>query len=201
MPLLPFSLFARCAVMLLAAGLLVACAGVPLSTMGYLATRGGQALEGDPAGFAVAIQHDARMPLAAEAAPELQIRIAPKEAGAFPVIDERMRMRQVALEPVALGLPAADSGMRWRVYVLKPEQVERMRAVQLEFRTRREAPGGKAGGSLSIGVGIESLASGANPPDGLRLESWLRLLREDGFRKLWSGSVGDLHAAARARQP
>lgn len=196
-----FLLLARRVLMGCVASLVVACAGVPLSTMGYLASRGGQALEGDPAGFSVAIQHDLRMPLAVDAAPELQIRIAPKEAGAFPVVEERMRMRPVVLEPLALGLPAAEPGMRWRVYALKPEQIERMRAVQAEFRARREAAGGKgAGGSLSIGVGMESLAAGSGVPDALRLESWLRLLREDGFRKLWSGSLGDLRAAARSRQ-
>ena len=192
---------ARLSALLVASCLFIGgCSGVPIKTMAYFANIGPRLMDADPAALSVAILHDNRLPLSPDAAPELQIRIEPRVAGAFPAVDEKMRMQPSSLSPPRAGLPTAASGLQWRLYVLSPAQAERVARIQADFLAlKAKAAEKNSGGSLSIGVGMAGLVpcAGAERYDSLALESWMRMSIADGFIKIWAGRMGTLRAAAK----
>ena len=81
------------AISALAAALLGACSGVPLTSIPRLLRLSSQLLDANPAEFRVAIQLDARMAPAPDGVPVMEVMIEPAVPGAFEVINKKLPMR------------------------------------------------------------------------------------------------------------
>ena len=82
----------RAAAAALAACLLAACAGIPLTSLPQLMRLQGKVLETPPDEVMLANQVDARLVPRAGAVPKLKIAMTPKEPGAFVPVDENLPM-------------------------------------------------------------------------------------------------------------
>lgn len=180
---------------LAACAALGACTGVPMRSIPKLMQLNQQLLEANPAEFSVALQVDARMVPPPGAVPKLQIKIAPKEAGAFEVIDKKLPMQLAVSSTAALGLDAPAKDRRWLIYSLPPATQAELKQIQDFMKTVRAGPQPK-GGSLSVGVEQESLASKDPALANTRWETWLQTNRRDGFFEVWSGTPAQLQKMA-----
>lgn len=179
--------------------LLAACAGVPMSTIARLVSSPeARLLESDPAELAFAVLLDKRM-ASPSSAPVLEITAAPRVAGGFVPVDEKLPMQRLNVAATALGLPRAGDDQQWFVYVLPESGRLRMRQLQAGFKQLRQsskADGGK-GGTLSIGVKFEGLANTPSELAKTRLETWMRTGLDEGFLKMWAGSHAEMQAGLR----
>ncbi len=171
---------------------LVACGGIPLRSLPRLVKLQSEMLEANPAEFMVAIQADMRMVPPADASPILQIAIRPAEAGAFEVIDRKLPMRFTVTSANSLGLAPPPSNRRWLIYSLTPDSQAELARIQEFFKRRQSDPSNKKGGTLSLGIAQDGVATKDPALANTRWESWLQVSRQEGFFELWSGSVADL---------
>ena len=141
--------------------LLGACSGIPITALPRLMQLSGELATSDPAEFRVALQVDARMVPPPGAVPELHIQLKPRTEGAWPAIDRKLPMQVLTLASSsrALGLEAPDTGRRWLVYSLPLATQDELRRVQAQIQAAHNNPQRQNGGSLSIGVAQDSLAT------------------------------------------
>lgn len=198
------SITAISAISALAAALLGACSGVPLTSIPRLLRLSSQLLDANPAEFMVAIQLDARMAPTPGGVPVMEAVIEPAVPGAFEVVNKKLPMRlvngQVGPDTTALrsfGLQAAPAGRRWLIYSFTPEsQAELVRiqtAVKRLQQDKQAGSGpGKRGGRITVGIAQEGIAARDQAFANTRWESWLQTRQSEGFYELWSGTVGAL---------
>ena len=200
------SITAISAISALAAALLGACSGVPLTSIPRLLRLSSQLLDANPAEFMVAIQLDARMAPTPGGVPVMEAVIEPTVPGAFEVVNKKLPMRLVngqagpATDTTALrsfGLQAAPPGRRWLIYSFTPEsQAELVRiqtAVKRLQQDKQAGSGpGKRGGRITVGIAQEGIAARDQAFANTRWESWLQTRQSEGFYELWSGTVGAL---------
>lgn len=184
---------------LLLAGMLGACSGIPLTALPRLMQLSGELATSDPAEFRVALQVDARMVPPPGAVPELHIQLKPRTEGAWPTVDRKLPMQVLTLagSSRALGLEAPDPGRRWLVYSLPASTQEELRRVQAQVQAVRNDPQRQSGGSLSIGVAQDSLATRDPALLNTRWDTWLQTRQRDGFYRVWSGTPAQIHQLAR----
>ena len=206
----PTSIGAIIATSALAAALLGACSGVPLTSIPKLLRLSSQLLDANPAEFRVAIQLDARMAPTPGGAPVMEVVIEPAVPGAFEVIDKKLPMRLVngqagpstatATDTTALrsfGLQAAPPGRRWLIYSFTPESQAELVRIQTAVKRRQQdkqagSGPGKGGGKTYIGIAQEGIAARDPAFANTHWESWLQTRQSEGFYELWSGTVGAL---------
>ncbi len=174
---------------------LSACTGVPLRSIPKLMQLGKEVFEANPAEFSVALQVDARMVPPPGTVPHLQIKVTPKEAGAFEVIDKKLPMQLAVSSTAALGLDAPAKDRRWLIYSLPPATQGELKQIQDFMRVMRAGPQPKVS-SVSLGVEQESLASKDPALANTRWETWLQTNRRDGFFEVWSGTPAQLQKMA-----
>lgn len=182
-------------------GLLAACSGVPLTSMPRLVKLPSQLLTADPAELMLAVQVDARMVPPPNAQPTLDIAIKPREPKAFEPVERKLPMQLVvASAPLPqLGLSAAPAHRRWLLYSLTPESSAEMARIQAVFKRLQAERQGKSGGggSLSLGIAQEGIATDDPALADTPWESWFRSSGKDGFFELWSGTLADLKKQAK----
>jgi len=176
--------------------LLAACSGVPLRSLPRLMRLSGELLDANPAEFMVALQVDARMVPPPGAAPQLIIKLTPREAGAFEPVDKKLPLQQTVASTATLGLDAPAPGRRWLVHSLPPASQAELQRIQANIRQLKAKGGGNGGGSLSVGVEQDALATTAPELVHTRWETWLQTSRRDGFYEVWSGTPAQLHELA-----
>jgi hypothetical protein len=181
----------RVAATALLAGLLAACAGIPLTSLPQLMRLQGTVLDTPPDEVMLANQVDARLVPRAGAVPRLKIAMTPKEAGAFVPLDENLPMAMSVASTATLGLKAPPAGRRWLIYSLPPESQAALRRIQAQFRQVKSE---NRGGSLAIGISQEGMAANDPAMADTRWETWVQVSRIDGFFELWSGTVAELVA-------
>lgn len=170
---------------------LAACSGVPIRSLPRLAQLPQVLLDAEPAEFVVALQVDARLVPPPGAVPLLVLKLVPREPAAFEPLDKQLPL-QVATASAAPGLATAPQGRRWLIYTMPPATQAELRRVQDIIKQARSAPQGKGGGSLSVGVSQESLATTDPVLSQTRWDTWLQARRSDGFFEVWSGSLAQL---------
>jgi hypothetical protein len=178
---------------------LSACSGIPLSSVPRVLALRSDLLEANPAEIILAIQVDERIAPTRGAVPVLAIDIRPRDAGGFDPLEARMPMRMSSMPP--MGLPAAARGRHWLVYSLGPEAQAELVRTRTRFQQLRAERQGKSGGSVSIGIAQEGVAAASPKLAGSVWESWLQTSAPVGFFKLWSGTLDELQAQARAAKP
>lgn len=180
--------------------LIAACGGVPLRSLPRLMQLPEQLLEANPAEFRVALQVDARLVPPAGAVPFLIIKVAPRTAGEFEIIDKRLALQLSVASVSTLGLEAPPRGRRWLVYSMPPQTQLELQRVQETIRQSRAKsqtlPTGKGGGSLSVGLEQDSLATSDPALAGSRWDTWLQTHQSDGFFEVWSGTLAQLKKIA-----
>jgi hypothetical protein len=129
----------------------------------------------------------------------LHIDIRPREAGSFEPWEGKMPMRMTGTPPK--GLQPAARGRHWLVYSLGPESQAELLRTRARFQQLRAERQGKSGGSLSVGIAQEGVAAASPQLADSVWESWLQTSTQAGFFKLWSGTLDDLKAQARANKP
>lgn len=177
---------------------LAACSGIPLRSLPRLMKLQSELLEANPGEFMVAIEVDARMTPPAGAAPILQIDVRPAEVGAFEPIARKLPMRFTVATANSLGLATPPAHRRWLIYSLPPESQVELARIQAFFRQRSSDTSGKKGGTLSVGIAQEGVATNDPALAATRWESWLQVSHREGFFELWSGSVQELLQQAKA---
>jgi hypothetical protein len=175
------------------------CSGIPLSALPKLMQLSTELADAHPAEFMVALQVDARMVPPPGAVPELHIQLKPRIEGAWPAIDRKLPMQVLTLASSsrALGLEAPDPGRRWLVYSLPLATQEELLRVQAQMRQARNDPQRQSGGSLSVGVAQDSLATRDPVLLNTRWDTWLQTRQRDGFYRVWSGTPAQIHQLAR----
>lgn len=180
--------------------LLPGCMGIPLRSLPRLVKLPDQLLTLNPAEFMLAIQTDTRMLPATGAVPTLDIAIRPKNVGDFAVVDKKIPMQLAVSNGISLGLDSAPVGRRWLVYSFPVASQTELAAIQTTFKrikAENDAKGSKGGGSLSVGIAQQNVATADVTLDNTRWESWLQTSAKDGFFELWSGTVKDIKAQAK----
>lgn len=177
---------------LVLAALLAACSGIPLSSMPRLMRLQHELLDADPAEFMLAIQADARMTPRPDSTPYLHVSIRPAEAGAFAPVEKTLPMRLAVTSTSAPGLAVPGAGRRWFIYSFPPETQAELARIQRHFKDVQIERRGKSGGSVSVGIGQDSVAPTDPALANTRWESWLQTSRREGYFELWSGTVAAL---------
>ncbi len=178
------------------AAVLGACAGIPLSTMVRFARFDHESLlRLDPASLIVAIQTDAQVQAIERSPTTFELRITPRDPSQWPALERALPMRIIPLGPEhRLGPPSA--GRHWLLFGFDAESAQQLREIQAQFRQlQTEASQGtrkSSGGSVGVGIGQAWLAEHYPQLRERKVETWLRLDRQEGFFKLWAGTVGDL---------
>jgi hypothetical protein len=186
----------RWRVILLATAFIAACSGIPISSIPRLIKLQGQLLDANPGEFMFAVQLDARMAPPSGAVPRIELAIRPAQPGAFEVVDEKIPMRLTVAPGATLGLEAPEAGRTWLIYSLPPESQATLTRIQATFKRLQTERDKNKGGSVTIGIAQDGLAARDPKFNDTRWESWLQMSRQDGFFKIWSGTVGDLLKAA-----
>lgn len=196
------------AISVLAAALLGACSGVPLTSIPRLLRLNGQLLDAKPAEFMVAVQLDAGMVPPPGGVPVMELVIEPAVPGAFEVVNKKLPMRvvsaqsngQASADNTALrsfGLDPAKSGRRWLIYSFTPESQAELERIQTAIKRLQQdkqagTGPGKGGGKVTVGIAQEGIAARDPAFANTRWESWLQTRQSEGFYELWSGTVGAL---------
>lgn len=171
--------------------MLAACSGVPIRSLPRLMRLSGELLDANPAEFMVALQVDARFVPPPGAAPQLIIKLTPREAGAFEPVDKKLPLQQTVATSATLGLDAPPPGRRWLVHSLPPATQAELQRIQATIR-QLKAKGGSGGGSLAVGVEQDALAVSDPALAHTRWETWLQTSKRDGFYEVWSGTPAQL---------
>lgn len=185
---------------LLLFAVLAGCGGIPLKSIPRLFKLQDQLLTLNPAEFMVAIQADTRMLPPVGGVPTLNIAIQPKHVGDFAPVDKKIAMQLAVSNGPALGLDRPPAGRRWLVYSFPAASQAELAAIQTTFKRIKadnEAKGSKGGGSITVGIAQENVATADAALDNTRWESWLQTSAQDGFFELWSGTVKDIKAQAK----
>ena len=177
---------------------LLACSGIPLRSFPRLVQLQSELLDANPAEFMVAIEADTRMIPPPGASPLLQIDVRPAKTGAFDPIERNLPMRFVVVTANSLGLAPPPANRRWLIYSLTAESQAELARIQEFFRQRRGQAANKKGGTLSLGIAQDGVATKDPALAATRWESWLQVSRQEGFFELWSGSVAQLLQQAEA---
>ena len=176
--------------------LLLACTGVPLRAIPKLLQMNSALMDANPADIMVALQVDSRMAPPPGAVPLLMIKVAPREAGGFEVIDRKLPLQLAVASVATLGLDAPPAGRRWLIYSLPVATQTELKRIQDFIKTARANPQVKGGGSLSVGVEQASLVSSDPALAHTRWNTWLQMVRKDGFFEVWSGTPAQLQKMA-----
>jgi hypothetical protein len=174
---------------------MVACTGVPLRSVPRLMQLNQQLMDANPAEFMVALQVDARMVPPLGAVPLLQLKIAPREPGAFEVIDKKLPLQLAVASISTQGLDAPGSGRRWLIYSLPVASQAELRQIQSFIKTERAQTKPK-GGSLSVGIEQDALLVNNPALSDTRWETWLQTVKQEGFFEVWSGTPAQLQKMA-----
>ena len=170
---------------------ITACTGVPLRSVPRLMQLNQQLMDANPAEFMVALQVDARMVPPLGAVPLLQLKITPREAGTFEVIDKKLPLQLEVASISTQGLDAPGSGRRWLIYSLPAASQAELKQIQAFIKTARASQQPK-GGSLSVGVEQDSLIVRDPSLSNTRWETWLQTAQREGFYEVWSGTPAQL---------
>lgn len=178
--------------------MMIACTGVPLRSVPKLMQLNQQLMDANPAEFIVALQVDARMVPPMGAVPLLHLKITPREAGAFDVIDKKLPLQLAVASISTQGLDAPGNGRRWLIYSLPAASQSELKQVQAFIKTARaqSQSNQSKGGSLSVGVEQDSLIVNNPALSDTRWETWLQTARQDGFYEVWSGTPAQLQKIA-----
>jgi hypothetical protein len=177
---------------------LAACTGVPLRSIPKLMQLNQQLMDANPAEFMVALQVDARMVPPIGAVPLLHLKVTPREAGAFEVIDKKLPLQLAVASISTQGLDAPGAGRRWLIYSLPAASQAELKQVQTFIKTARaqSQSNQSKGGSLSVGVEQDSLIVNNPALSDTRWETWLQTAKEQGFYEVWSGTPAQLQKIA-----
>jgi hypothetical protein len=169
---------------------IVACTGVPLRAIPKLMQLNQQLMDANPAEFMVALQVDARMVPPPGAVPLLQLKVTPREPGAFEVIDKKIPLQLAVASISTQGLDAPGSGRRWLIYSLPSASQAELKQIQSFIKTARNPADPKQSKAGSLSVGIEQDALVVNNPalSDTRWETWLQTAKQEGFYEVWSGT-------------
>ncbi len=181
--------------------MLLGCMGIPLRSLPRLVKLPDQLLTLNPADFMLAIQTDTRMLPPTGAVPTLDVTIRPKNVGDYAAVDKKIPMQLSVSNGVSLGLDSAPAGRRWLVYSFPVASQTELAALQTTFKrikAENDAKGSKGGGNLTVGIAQQNVATADVTLDYTRWESWLQTSAKDGFFELWSGTVKDIKAQAKA---
>jgi hypothetical protein len=181
-----------CSILILCLSL-AACGGVPLRSLPKLMQLSNEVLDADPAQFMVALQVDARMVPPEGALPLLQMKLVPREKGAFEVVEKKLPLQVAVTSADQLGLEAPGKGRNWLLYSMPPGTQQELQHVQ-SLMKRYKA--NKTSGSLSIGVEQNSLTPKDPALAHMRWETWLQTKQRDGFFEVWSGTLAQLQKQA-----
>ena len=173
----------------LAAGTLAlaGCAGVPVTTVARLATKGPDyLLDAQPLDLRVGLDVDERLKAAATKSPVL---VAVLRSGDGPPVLERNIPLVVDTTPSDLqGLPSAGARRAWLVWRVEPAGASEFAEVQQRLRAMRSA---KQKGSLGLGVKLDGIAEGFPQYTDTEVAIWMRIAPADGYYKMWSGRIAD----------
>lgn len=184
----------------LACTLLGACTGIPMRSLPRLIALRTELMTAQPAEIMLAIQIDASMVPPAGATPTLNIDVRPERAGSFEPITRQLPL-QLSVSQAPPGLASAGNGRRWMVYSLTAASQAELARIQQRFEQLRAQRPQHGGGSLSIGIAQEGLASDDPRLAHSTWESWLQTSTRAGFFELWSGTLAQLKAQAHAQNP
>lgn len=174
-----------CAALLL---LLAACAGVPLRSIPQLLQLQNELLQINPAELIVAIQVDSRLVPPRGAIPLLAIKVEPRNAGAFKIIDKKLTLQMEVSTAPLFGLQVPAAGRRWLIYRMPPDTQIEFTEVQNAIRKYRAMPNNSGSGSLTAGIEQHSLAVTETALANTRWETWLQSRKSNGFFMLWVGT-------------
>ena len=180
--------------------LLNGCMGIPLTSVPRLLKLPDQLLTLNPAEFMLAIQTDTRMLPPVGGVPTMDISIRPKNAGDYAPVDKKIPMQLAVSNGAAMGLDRAPAGRRWLIYSFPPASQAELAAIQATFKrikAENDAKGNKGGGTFTVGIAQENVATSDPKLDNTRWESWLQTSAQDGFFELWSGTVADIKTQAK----
>ena len=180
--------------------LLNGCMGIPLKSVPRLLKLPDQLLTLNPAEFMLAIQTDTRMLPPVGGVPTMDISIHPKNAGDYVPVDKKIPMQLTVTNGPSMGLDRPPAGRRWLVYSFPPSSQAELAAIQTTFKrikAENDAKGSKGGGTFTVGIAQENVATSDPKLDNTRWESWLQTSTQDGFFELWSGTVADIKAQAK----
>ena len=176
--------------------LMAACGGVPLRSLPKLMQLSQQLLEANPAEFRVALQVDARLVPPAGAVPLLMVKVEPRTAGDFDVIDKKLPLQLSVASVSTLGLDAPPRGRRWLIFSMPPQtqlELQRVQETIKQARAASQATGkAKWGGSLSVGLEQDSLASSDPALADTPWSTWIQTRQSDGFFEAWTGTLAQL---------
>ena len=179
---------------------ITACTGVPLRSVPKLMQLNQQLMDTNPAEIMVALQVDARMVPPVGAVPLLHLKVAPREVGAFDLIDKKLPLQLAVASISTQGLDAPGGGRRWLIYSLPAASQAELKQIQTFIKTARASQQPK-GGSLSVGVEQDSLIVRDPALSNTRWETWLQTALREGFYEVWSGTPAQLlKLAADARK-
>lgn len=196
----PTSLLLRRSLLLASAAALVACGGIPLSSLPRLAQLSGQLLEADPAQFMVALQVDARVVPPPGAVPLLHIRLLPRVEGAFAPVDRKLPLAMTTATSATLGLDAPGPGRRWLVYSLPPATQAELQRVQAMVKQAQAQPGYQRGGTLALGVEQKDLAVTDPALARTKWSTWMQVKQSEGFFEVWNGTPEEIRRLAEAKR-
>jgi len=177
---------------------LSACGGIPLRTLPRLGRLSGQLLDTDPAEVIMALQVDARLAPPPGAQAWLQIRLTPRQPGAFDPVDARLPLALAQHAGAVPGLDPAPAGRRWLVYSLPEQTQAELRQVQATVRRAQLHRDRQGGGTLALGIEQNDLAHVPPALAHTPWQTWMQVGRADGFFLLWDGTPDKLLKAAEA---
>lgn len=186
------------------AGALAACSGVPLGSVPRLMQLPNQLADADPAELRVALQLDQRLVPAPDAAPQLVLKLTPKDPRAYAPIDRKLPLQLATSTGALLGLEAPPPGRRWWVYSLPASSQAELVRIQALVKQARAQPAGPSqaqrGGTLSLGIAQDDLATRLTTRDpslaASRWATWMQVRRAEGFFEVWTGTLAQVRDAA-----
>ncbi|MFO1414947.1 MAG: hypothetical protein U1F10_13755 [Burkholderiales bacterium] len=168
---------------------LAGCAGVPVTTMARLATKGPDyLLDAQPLELRVALDVDERIKAAATQSPVLVVVLRSADRDAPPVLERNIPLAVDTAPSARQGLPAAGAHRGWLVWRVDPAGARQFAEVQQRLRDMRAA---KEKGSLGLGVKLDGLAQAFPQFMSTEVATWMLIRPEDGYYKMWSGRIAD----------
>ncbi len=168
---------------------LTACAGVPISTVARLSTKGPDyLLDAQPVDLRVALEVDERIKAAATQPPVLVAVLKSGDADATPVLERNIPLAADAAAADLLGLPAPGARRNWLVWRVDPAGARQFAEVQQRLRDMRAA---KQKGSLGLGVKLDGIAEAFPQFMSTEIAVWMLIRPADGYYKMWSGRIAE----------
>jgi hypothetical protein len=175
---------------LVALGLALAgCAGVPVTTVARLATKGPDyLLDAQPLDLRVALDVDERIRAAATKPPVLVVVLKSADSDAAPVVERNIPLAVDTAPAAGQGLPPAGAHRGWLVWRVDPAGARQFAEVQQRLRDMRAA---KQKGSLGLGIKLDGIAEAFPQYMSTEIATWMLIRPEDGYYKMWSGRIVD----------